>query len=217
MISPNAFILVSRYQEDPSWVTEYTDDYIIWNKGDDISEDLKSVSKPNIGGNQRDIFEYIYENYDKLPEHMAFVQGDPFDHCKKEKFDKIIGNTTFTRLESYEDVTHGGWSRLCENKEYVEINNSWYIGAHNASNQQSCVYGSLDEFMNKYFSDYERLDWINFTPGSQYIIEKKQALHYPKEFWYSMMNELHKNNMTEAHIIERALVMILSCKYTAKG
>ena len=206
-----AFLIVSRYSEDVSWIRDYTDDYIVYNRGKDDIDSFKTKRVENIGGNQRDIFEFIYENYENLPDLMAFVQGDPFDHCKKEKFDKLIGNDKFTALESYEDITPNGAMRIDEHGGFEEINNSWYVPAHNDSRGQTCKYANLNQFMMLYFDNsWKHRNWIRFTPGSQYIIEKKQALRYPKSFWMHMMNELPRFDMTEAHIIERSLIMILT-------
>ena len=209
---PKAFFVVSRFREDPSWVREYTDDYIIYNKGAPLDETLNTKEMPNTGGNQYDIVHFIYENYDNLPELMAFTQGEPWDHCNREKFDKIIYNDFFTALESYEHVDTGPGSamRLDEDGGYMEINNGWYVAEHNTEHNQTCIYPSLDYFMNTIFVNYIRPDWVRFAPGSQYIIEKRQALKYSEKFWYHLMTVLPRNNMTEAHIVERSLIMILN-------
>ena len=209
---PKAFFIISRFREDPSWIREYTDDYIIYNKGELLDEALNVKIMPNTGGNQYDIAHFIHENYDNLPQLMAFVQGEPWDHCNREKFDKIIYNESFTALESYEhvDTSPGSAMRLDENGGYMEINNSWFIPAHNSTHNQTCTYSSLDHFMNTIFVGYSRPQYVRFAPGSQYIIEKKQALRYSKRFWRHLMSVLPKNNMTEAHIVERSLIMILN-------
>jgi hypothetical protein len=67
--------------------------------------------------------------------------------------------------------------------------------------------------MNKYFEDYQHLDWIRFSPGSQYIVEDEQAKQYPRKFWECLMNELNSKSPTEGHIIERALYYILIGSY----
>jgi hypothetical protein len=144
---------------------------------------------------------------------MLFLQGNPFDHCKKEKFDKIIYNEKFTPFESYEDLVHGHASRADIDGGYMEINDGWYISSHNNTYNIGCKYTSYDEFMNKYFFDYSHIDWIRFTPGSQYMVEKNKILTYPKYFWKCLMDELPFNNMTEGHIIERALLYILTVKF----
>jgi len=215
MKKPKSKVIITRFNEDYSWIKEYTDNYIIYNKGIPIQEE-RVINTENIGGNQRDILEYIFENYENLPRLMGFIQAYPFDHCKKEIFDKLIYAENFTPLEYYGKIPANNYENRDENGGFMERNNSWYISAHNKSNNQTCKYTSFDEFMTKYFPNYVSLEWIRFTPGSQYIIEKEQALNYPKEFWQLLMNELNGYNMTEAHIIERALYYILKGKYAWK-
>jgi hypothetical protein len=203
--------ILSRYNEDVSWVKDYTDDYIVYNKGEKLPADIKSLPMENIGGNQRDIFYFIYNNYENLPDAMLFVQAFPFDHCNKEKFEKIMYNKFFTPLESYEHIEENGYQKKDTSGGFMERNNSWYIAAHNRTYKQSCRYDSFDQFMNSIFKNYKHLDWIRFAPGSQYIIEKRQALFYSKKFWSYLMDVINKKNTTEAHIIERSLMEIFKC------
>jgi len=215
MNTDELFYVVSRYKEDVNWIKEYTDNYVIFNKGEALGDTFTEKIVENIGGNQRDIFQFIYENYDNLPNLMIFIQAYPFDHCNKDKFNALIKQGGFASVEAYEhipecnahkkDKTDGG---------YTEINNSWYIDAHNRHIKDfSCKYSSYDQFMHSIFKDYSSVPWIRFAPGSQYIIEKRQALNYSKKFWLHLMNVLNKNNMTEAHIIERACYYIINGTY----
>jgi hypothetical protein len=222
MSNPKAFFVVSRYSEDVTWIKEYTDNYVVYNKGLPLGGEYKELILPNIGNNQRDIFEFIYRNYDDLPEFIAFLQGNPFDHCKKNKFDRLILNEQFTALESYEDnpVTH--MHKKDEIGEYMERNDSWYVHHHyinwgrGGPTKIPSQFPTFNDFMSSLFINYKNLDWIRFSPGSQYIIEKRNALYYPKKFWELLMNILCRNDMAEGHIIERAMWLILSNKYEIK-
>jgi hypothetical protein len=214
-MKPKAKIIISRYNEPWEWVKDYTDNFLIYNKGIPLGG-KNVVNTENIGGNQRDIFKFFVENYENLPELMAFIQAYPFDHCRKEVFDKLIYSEHFTALEFYGSLPANYYENRDENGGFMERNNSWYVSAHNKTYKQSCKYSSFDEFMGKYFEDYSPLEWIRFAPGSQYIVEKKQALHYPKGFWESLMEELNAYNTTEAHIIERSLYYILEGVYRAR-
>ena len=205
-------LIISRFNEDISWVKNYDYSYIIYNKGDDIigSYNIKKVD--NVGNNQRDIFQYIYENYDNLPKLMVFLQWYPYDHCRKEILDGLILNTSFTSLENYEgneikDIDGG----------FMEINNSWYINHFNRVYNQSCAWHSFDHFMETCFNNYKPEARNRFSPGSQYIITNDIALYYPKNFWFYLMNILNKNHMTEGHIIERSLTKIFSCSLELRG
>lgn len=208
MNKPTAFFVVTRYKEDFSWIRDYTDNYMIYNKSESILDDSRIINTENISGNVGDIPKFIYENYEELPELTAFIQANPFDHCKKEIFDKLIYNTEFTSLEYYGSIPANSYEARTITGEFLERNNSWYIPAHCSTFQISCKYSSFDEIMNKYFSNYVHPDWIRFAPGAQYIVEKWRMLYYPKKFWKSLMEEQPKNNMAEGHIIERAMWMI---------
>jgi hypothetical protein len=215
-MKPKAYFIVSRYNEDYSWIEHYTPYYLIYNKGEQIISS-RVINVPNIGNNQRDIFDFIVNSYKIIPEFTAFIQANPFDHCKKEVFDKLIYKEHFTPIEYYGPVPENGWQqRSSFDDGYMEINNSWYIQAHNEKYNQTCKYNSFDDFMYKYFTNYHHLDWLRFAPGSQYIVERKQILYYPKTFWKSLMDELTLPHMTEGHIIERALWMIFQCTLEIK-
>jgi len=209
MKQPKALIVLSRYNEDFEWITKYTDNYLIYNKGQKIEGDFKVLDVDNIGNNQRDIFHFIYSNYENLPDVMAFIQAFPFDHCNEDKFKRIIYNEELTAIESYENLNPNGASRNDIDGGYMEFNNSWYIHAHNSTFKQICKYDSFDHFMSTIFKNYQHVPWIRFSPGSQCLFPNKVALHYSKKFWKHMMDELPRNNMTEGHIIERSLWTIL--------
>lgn len=212
----NKQFIISRYMEDYKWISKYTKNFIIYNKGLPILDDKKIRNVQNIGSNQRDIFYFAFNNYNSLPDIMIFIQAFPFDHCKEEVFKKLIQNNFFTPIEYYENSAFGAWSQRDYDGGYMEINNSWYIDTINNYYKQTCRYHSFDQFMNKYFENYKRLEWIRFTPGSQYIVEKKQILQYPKLFWEKLMNELDSKTPTEGHIIERALYYIFTGAYKLK-
>ena len=214
-------IVVSRYSEDLSWILDYPQDFIIYNKGEIINEEkivkkARIINTENIGGNQRDIFKFIVDNYENLPPLVAFIQAYPFDHCKKEFFDQYIQNSSFTPLEYYGKKPANSYERRTLSGGFLEINNNWYIDAQNTTYHQSCKYTSFDEFMKSYFKNYHHVNWIRFSPGSQYLVEKRQITYYKKEFWSSLLEELPKNNVTEGHIIERAFYYILKNRYKAR-
>jgi hypothetical protein len=54
-----AFLVISRFNEDISWINDYTSNYIIYNKGEELPPSFKQKLLPNFGANQYDIFKYI--------------------------------------------------------------------------------------------------------------------------------------------------------------
>lgn len=207
-------LIISRYNEDVSWAKDLDIDYLIYNKGEDLDSSYNWVRKENVGENQKDIFSFIVDNYENLPDVVAFCQGFPFDHCKKETFVNLIKNNTLTRLEDYSHLIP--CNNVDQDGYYFEHNDNWYIGAHNASRNQTCQFSSFDEYMNSLFSNYSHLDRLTFSPGSQIIVEKERILHYPKPFWNHLNNMLNRISMTEGHIIERSLFLIFSNVYDVR-
>ena len=206
-----AFLVVSRYNEDVSWVPFYTDNYIIYNKGESLPLEYRQVLVPNFGANQYDIFRFIYDNYDNLPSLMAFVQGDPFDHCLPKRFNQLIYNESYTPLFGDANYPHG---------EYSETNSNWYINGDFNNYKPLSKFGSFDEYMNHLFEDYTPLGTLYFPPGSQLIVEKERCLFYSKEFWKKLMDviciEEGMNGGREAHIIERSIQLIFENQYKEK-
>jgi hypothetical protein len=205
-----AFLVVSRFLEDISWVSSLTDNYIIYNRGEVLPDCYNQKNVENIGGNQYDIFSFIYENYENLPDLIAFTQGNPFDHCLPERFYNIIYNTEFTTLFGDSNYVDG---------VYSEPNSDWYIvGAFNSHNPPS-KFSSFDDYMNYMFEDYSHESNLVFPPGSQIMVEKERCLFYSKHFWKKLMDEVTckiPRGGIEAHIIERSIQIIFENKYKEK-
>ena len=215
MNKPKAFFVISRYNEDFSWVNEYTDNYLIYNKGEPILDNPKIINTENWGYNLRDIPKYIFENYDNLPDLIAFIQADPFPHCKKEDFDQWIYNECFTPLET--KGYHNG-----ENQEpvhYTEPNSANMFLGYNYINLErpKPIFDNLDTFICYFIEDYTHIDVFRFSPGAQYIVEKQQALKYPKKMWKAMMNTMNSRFPVQSHMLERIIYTILVNNYTAKA
>lgn len=219
MHKPKAFFVVSQWNNDVSWVEEYTDDYIIYDKSNTLLEGDKILKIQNVGYNIYDINHFIVNNYDNLPELIAFLEGNPFDHCKKETFDKLIYNEYFTPIEDYSHVSISHAHHKSEDGGYMEINDSWYIPAHIGTygieiNKYLQFY---NQFLYKVFENPEYLKWIRFSPGGQYIVPKENILFYSKKFYEKLMSYVDYHRIpSEAFIIERSLYYIFTNKWKEK-
>lgn len=206
-----AFLVVSRFNEDVSWINNYTSNYIIYNKGEKLPELYKQKLLPNFGANQYDIFNYIYTNYNNLPDLIAFVQGNPFDHCLLEKFNQLIYSESYVPLFGDARYPHG---------IYHEDNNNWYINGDFNRHKPPSKFSSFNEYMDHLFEDYTPLSPLYFPPGSQLIVEKERCLFYSKEFWKKLMSipsdVIGANGGRETHIIERSVQIIFENKYKEK-
>jgi len=211
----DSFFVVTSYNEDYSWIKEYTNNYIIYNKGDSLEDD-HVLNVKNISGNIKDIPEFIVANYNNLPDTIVFIQASPYEHCNKETFNNLINNKTFTSLESYGLNPANAYEGRTLEGGFLEKNNDWYISIINNQQNQSCKYSGFDEFMNHYFENYTRVGMIRFAPGACYIVPKENILYYPAKFWQSISDDMQTKFSTESFIIERALWYIFSNIYKLK-
>ena len=69
-------VVIAKYNENIDWVKELNDDIKV-----DIVQ--KGVDLEVFGREAASFFYYIVKNYDNLDGYYYFVQGNPFDHCKK--------------------------------------------------------------------------------------------------------------------------------------
>jgi len=173
---PSAFFVVSNYFNNVDWIEDYTDDYIIFDKSNSLPEGEKIVKLENVGQNIFDIFCFIVYNYDNLPEYTAFLQGDPFPHCKRETFDKLIYNEYFTSIEDYSHVPESPSRKFSETGGYLEANTNWYLLLDPPYKHR--YYNSHYEFMNDIFVDVPFYYYIRFCPGAQFIVPKSKSKKY---------------------------------------
>lgn len=89
-MSDNTHIVVARYNEDLSWVSQLSDTFhiTVYNKGLPLTipaaiQNVYVKSIPNRGRETDTYLTYIIENYKKLPDRVIFSQGDPFSHSPK--------------------------------------------------------------------------------------------------------------------------------------
>ncbi len=236
-------ILITHFNEDLKWAQKYPFKKVIFSKGKKITKltakklNAQIIKSMNFGGNQYDLVRYICENYEKLPDFIITLQGNPFDHCSQKKLDKIINNNQYTSIESYFtnelvcekerpiiNKIRDSFTKVKIGGEYGEINNSWFIksvnkGVYEKLGFLTCRIEKTDDFLTSIFSDYHRLNVLKFSPGSQYIIEKNQILKYSLNFWIKIKEFIPKasiNGGVEAHILERSLNLIFSGAYNER-
>lgn len=202
----NNFLMVSNYNADISWILDYTDNYIIYDRSDTDEwikqfDQSKVIKSKNIGYNFYDYFTFIIDNYENLPDNIIFSKGNIFPrHIDEKYFNKIMNNVFFTPIEDWETYkTIFPISFLSVDGGFNEINNSWY----------------LKHFKTKYFKNYNDFlrfiyknpiipRYIRFAPGGNYIVQKNQILKIPKVVYRNLRLFIsHCQLPGEAHIIER--------------
>ena len=210
-MKPKAFFVVSAYNNDISWIEEYTDSYIIYDKSHTLEESDKIIRVPNVGYNCYDICHFVVENYDNLPDIVGFLEGNPLDHCKRETFDKLIYNETFTSIEDYSHVPESYAHKKDIDGGYMERNNSWYVTSHISThgNDVQKFFINYNDFLAYLFEKPDYPQWIRFAPGGQYIVPKENILYYSKDFYRKIMVIIDYHRIPlEAFMVERALYYI---------
>ncbi len=196
------YILIN-YNFDPSWVSEYTDDYLIYDRSDampynfiDWDSDLKhTIITKNIGNADYDRLTYLIDNYDTLPDVFLLAKSNLFKFITKEEFDKVKDNKVFTPLLTQ---NHKVYEPVCRYNDgiYEEINNSWYSPAFE---RKFDTYNDWADHMG-----LPKPEYLQFAPGGNYILTKQAVHKYPKEFYQKMRKTLeHAVLPAEAHYVER--------------
>ena len=188
--------IISRYNHDISWIKDYTDDYVLYDRSEVPL--AGSIIVPNMGSDIYDKFTYMIDNYDNLPDVAVYTKANLFKYITKEEFDEVKDNKSFTPLLSKNHEEKPGVSYYSPDGVYNEINNLWFVKKKTKK---------IDELVS--FLGTGENSYMRFAPGSNYILPKENILKHPKEF-YQKLNSFLEYDVypPEAWIIERNLYEI---------
>ncbi len=219
--------IISRYEHNISWVHDYTDDYVLYDRSSVPLEN--AIVVPNIGSDICDKLSFIIDNYDSLPDVAVYIKANLFDYIKPKEFEKIKDNKTFTPILSkfHKETTidlslinpeevdpiarrlvappfKRPYSFYDQDGMYNELNVFGYINSVQCKSRESVVeLGKLLGVME--------LDYVKFAPGSNYILPKENILKHPKEFYEKLRSFIDWAVYPgEAMLIERGLYTIWS-------
>lgn len=154
-------VIVSRYNEELEWVKDIKYDVIVFNKNE-TDFNLFENNLPNVGREGHTFFSYIVNNYEFLPEYVAFLQGNPHDHCSNvvNEINEFKFNTPFKQLGPIFEET----------MDIEDINN------------QIKTYAKKIGFEPKFPVYYVR--------GAQYIVSRDQIYNKPKSYYEKILGTL---------------------------
>lgn len=193
--------IISRFNHDISWIPEYTDEYVLYDRSFVPAEG--AIVVPNIGSDLYDKFSFIVDNYFNLPEVAVYTKANIFKYITPREFNEIKDNTTFTPILT---KLHRTYLPICYydgDGMFNEINNRWYVAQfpppkHNL-NQIMLELGIYDK------------PYLKFAPGSNYIIPKENILQHPRDFYQKLRSYLDYDVYpVEAQILERSLYYIFN-------
>jgi Protein of unknown function (DUF3431) len=224
VIKTDIFFLIHNFNTVPYDLLEYCKEYVIYDASTDADilhelQKLNCVRVRNTGHNISSYFQYFAEHYDNLPEHVALLKGNMIGrHVSREFFERSYDNHFFTFL--YED--RGARSRirkdvffLCQENQYVEINNSWYANTQHPKK----YFSNYNDLLTFIYQDPVIPEYCCFAPGACYIVSRHQILKNSFHFYRNLHSIISyvdgPNSPCEAHQIERMLPTIFSSSYLA--
>lgn len=194
--------IISRYNQDISWVGQYAPSAILYDRSDNPLPG--SIIVPNLGTDIADKLHYIITHYNNLPPVAVYTKSNLFKYITKEEFEKVKDSQVFTPLLTMNHKTYkdNGGKDVCFYKDgiYWEVNNGWYLSQHPVRHDPREVMkdvGIVD------------MEYVPFAPGSNYILTKENIRKHPVEFYIKLYNYLMWAVYPgEAQIIERGLYTI---------
>lgn len=236
--------VVSSYNHDLSWLTDYTNDFVVYDRSDKQLPFSGAIVVPNIGSDIYDKLTYIIDNYDNLPDVAVYTKANIFKYITKEEWDKICNNTTYTPIftkhhkETWKDLSASRqisidqiqafvddeeireiyyrlnmidindpapkvkrFSFYDEDGMYNELNIPAFINSHPLKGANIKLIDEIQELMGVKGKEY-----LQFAPGSNYILPKENILKHPKEFYEKLRSYIDwAVYPAECMIIERGL------------
>lgn len=194
--------IVSRYNQDTSWVAEYAPSMILYDRSENPVPG--SIMVPNLGSDLADKFHFIISNYNNLPDVAVYTKANLFKYISKPEFDKVKNNPFFTPLLTMSHKTYNDekGKPVCYYRDgiYWEVNNGWYLNQHPCKHDSKEVMATLG---------IDKLEYVPFAPGSNYILTREDIRRHPIEFYIKLYNYLTWAVYPgEAQIIERGLYTI---------
>lgn len=198
-----ANFMVSRFNnQDISWIGEFAPSMILYDRSDHPIAGSNVV--PNIGTDIADKLHYIISNWNNLPPVMIYTKANLFKYISKEEFKGVVNNSFFTPLltKNHKVYKDDKGKDVCfyDNGIYWEINNLWYLNQHPTKYNPK----EIQEFMG-----IDKLEYVPFAPGSNYILTASDIKKHPLEFYIKLYNYLTWAVYPgEAQIVERGLYTI---------
>jgi hypothetical protein len=175
-------LIVAKYQEDLSWLSQVNGyEVVVYDKYDISSSNYL----PNIGREAHTYIHHIIENYENLATINVFVQGNPFVHC-----DNFLNNL----------------NKINEKYKYFEFSNIIIECDKNGLPDDVLP---IEPFFNLIFPDYICPNFFKMKGNAIFCVHKERILYHPMKFYKNIMNTF-ENFDKAAWILERLWHLIFS-------
>ena len=160
-------VVVSRYNEDLSWLSIVRHKKIVYNKGYVLGSD--SIPLENIGREAHTFLYHIVNNYFRLSDWTIFLQGHPFDHC----------SNIIDLVNSFPEDD----SRLCQLSSGCYSLSDKNLEEHQNDVEHLRVYS--EKLYQQMFGSLK--SYFVYSPGAQYIVHKNNITNRPINFYSDIL------------------------------
>jgi hypothetical protein len=186
------FFVISNYNVDPENLFRYANDYIVYDQSDDplvieknkAKKDSRIFSYPNTGHNHIVFFKYLVDNYDNLPERVAFLKGNVIGrHVTQEFWDKNYDNSFYTFLwQDPKFIDKPGIAYSLGSGQLIEKNNNWFV-----TKSTHRYFTGVNQLISFFYESSFFPEYNLFAPGGCYIVERERILRNPKTFYLGLI------------------------------
>jgi len=168
-------IVTSHWKEDLTWLKKSKFPVVLIDKeGSDPSCFEPQYIIPNKGGAESTYFKYIIENYENLPDHIAFIHGHEttYHHKHNRPLLEVLegANLSFGYIPLSNWVRHYYFDNIIGDR--LDCPTLW--DNFNLPNEIKPEKGSL----------------LIFQPNSEFIVSKERILRHPKQVYINMFDVL---------------------------
>lgn len=165
-------IVVARYKENVMWTAPFAHNVTIVNKGPTLPLPLPTpvpivTSTPNVGREGHTYYSYICDHYNHLPEHIVFLQGNPFDHSPNivEMLQRLIAHPSHRATLDF--------AFLSEKILLCRLSGDNYHKGLPLARVYSTLFG---------YEGPQELEFY-FGTGAQFVVSRRRILQRPKAFY----------------------------------
>jgi hypothetical protein len=166
-------IVTSHWKEDLRWLQQSPYPIILIDKeGAQSSPFIPQHIIPNKGHESSVYLKYIFENYDNLPDHVAFIHGHEKSHHQHFSVPllKVIASA---------NINH---------HDFIPLNNAYSLFIFNSSRTNFEQHWATLNLPNNLKPPYETLGLA--PQGAQFILSKNLIKKYSKDFYENLYNIL---------------------------
>ncbi len=173
----NRTLVVARFEEDIDWIAELPADW-------DARIVQKGEHTPNTGREAGSYVWAILDLYRRLGDHdlVAFVQGDPFDHCPD------LNHRLSLQVRSFRWLGHAAYRSGPSGQPH-------HMGLP--------VRDTYESLLGQPFPGY-----VDFAPGGQFVATGRAIRRRERVFWEDLYGQAQKDPMP--WVLERLWEAILT-------